>query len=451
MPIPRGQGRGVLAISLAAGLSITACSSDSTNPSTERKSDGPAAAIIAKPQTRADSLVAVRQVARALALAFADNGVRNGFLQAFRGSRVAESKLEIQRFLKGNGQGLARKVEQITRLSSGELDRALAGLEELELYLPIPSDRQNWHGTDDILVAGFIETDTELRRRGTVVAYDTRGNATTISYTQPSTRPVIVLTNVESQYAADGQSSPSLAAGSGAKHPAISFQECLDCVPPPPPPPPDPCLSSSTATNLYVCRAFISNIGQYEGLLRGSPETSMLLFSELPNGTGMTEIGCINEDQTGSRFYNQDSDNFTGKALIGNKTAIDQAHAGGRGVLMLIWEDDQGSKCSFQTSSSAKRRIFNLLDLAGAGVSLWWLACAANGSCDNGPPTWLAVLGFGVSLISEIILGNDDDLIGAGALPAGVDPTSTPVRILFRESSTSGTQQRGTVSLATKP
>ena len=233
MPIPRGQGRGVLAISLAAGLSITACSSDSTNPSTERKSDGPAAAIIAKPQTRADSLVAVRQVARALALAFADNGVRNGFLQAFRGSRVAESKLEIQRFLKGNGQGLARKVEQITKLSSGELDRALAGLEELELYLPIPSDRQKWQGTDDILVAGFIETDTELRKRGTVVAYDTRGNATTISYTQPSTRPVIVLTNVESQYAADGQGSPSLAAGSGAKHPAISFQECLDCVPPP--------------------------------------------------------------------------------------------------------------------------------------------------------------------------------------------------------------------------
>jgi hypothetical protein len=177
----------------------------------------------------------------------------------------------------------------------------------------------------------------------------------------------------------------------------------------------------------------------------------MTMFSEPPSGTSMVLIGCINEDQTGVRFFNQDNDNWTGKALIGSRAAIDQARAAGRGVLMLVWEDDQGSKCTFQTSSTAKRKIFQFLDLAGAGVSLGWGTCAATEQCRNGPPPLVFWLGIGIAGISQWILSNDDDQIGAVALPPGAGSLTGPVPILFRESSTSGIQNRGTVSFVSLP
>jgi hypothetical protein len=413
--------------------------------------DAPTTLLGSIPRSRTDSILAVRQVARSLARGLADDQLRADFVRAFRRSRVAEGKLQIQRFLKRNGEPLARRVEQLNGLPAGDLDRALASVEDLELYLPNPVDRQSWEVTSDVLVTGFVETDTELRGRGTVTAYDTGGREVAISYTEPSSRPVIVLTNVETQYDTDGESSPWLATGSQPKHPYISFMQCQDCAPPPPLNPPDPCENSSTATNVYICRAYIRDVDHYEGFLRGSPEVAMLMFSEFASGTGMAQIGCINEDQSGSRYYNQDNDNWTGKALIGNKDPIDQAHAAGKGVLMLVWEDDQGSKCSFQTSSSTKRAIFRFLDIAGAAVSLGWATCAATDQCSSGPPPWLFFTGFSVAAISEIILGNDDDLIGAVALPPGVDPYATPAPILYRESSTSGIQSRGTVTFVAKP
>jgi hypothetical protein len=192
-------------------------------------------------------------------------------------------------------------------------------------------------------------------------------------------------------------------------------------------------------------------VGQYEGALRGSPEISMTMFSEPPSGTSMVMIGCINEDQGGTKYFNQQNDNWTGKALIGNKAAIEQAHATGRGVLMLVWEDDHGSKCTFQTSSSTKRKIFQFLDIAGTAVSIGWGTCAATDECKNGPPPWLFWLGFAVAAISEFILGSDDDQIGAVALPPGANPFTLPAPILYRESSTSGIQNRGTVNFVTLP
>jgi hypothetical protein len=453
-----------LAVAAAAGLTLTILSCNSENPTATSgradhgtpgtSTDGPL--LSSALQSRADSVLAVRRVARTLAMSLADPKVRAGFFRAFRESRVPEGKLQMQRFLRGRGALLARGVEQLNHLRSGELDNALRSVEDLELYLPVPQDRANWQGTADVLVAGFIETDAQLRQgSGLVIAYDIQGAEVTIPYNAPTSRPVIVLTNTETAYAADGESSPSAMASKSVTPNLIQCPPgdpyCNPCptCPPPPPPPPDPCASVPSATNLYVCRTSIPNVSQYEGLLRGSPEVSMLLFSVPPGGTGMATIGCINEDRTGASFYNQDNDNWTGSALIGNRPAVDQARAAGRGVLMLVWEDDNGSKCSFQTSNATKRKIFTFLDRLGALISLGWLTCAANDQCRTPPlPVFLASLA--VAALSEIILGNDDDLIGAVALNAGADPFTNPRAILYTESSTSAPQKRGTVSFVTK-
>jgi hypothetical protein len=436
-------------------LSLTSCAADRDEHGFTEQGGvtEPSAATLlaAVPSSRADSIVAVRLVARSLAIALGDSEVRSGLAKALRNSRVAEGKLQVQRYLKAKGVALARRVEQLNRLPSGDLDRALASVEDLELYLPIPADRQKWQGTSDILVSGFIETDAELRQQGTVVAYDTHGNETTIPYNMPSPQPVLVLTNVETQYAADGESPSASAAEDVATSPSTAFF-CQGCPPPPPPPPPpDPCASDINATNVYVCKSEIPNVDGYEGLLRGEPEVAMLMFGELPSGTGMAQIGCINEDQTGASHYDQNTDHGAGHALIGSRTAIQNAHAAGKAVLMMVWEDDNGSKCSFQTSSDAKRKIFQFLDAAGVAVSLGWGTCAATGQCQHGPPYWLFWTGVSVSIISEIILGNDDDFIGAVSLPPDSDPFTAPAFLLNKLSPTAATQSTGTITFAVAP
>jgi hypothetical protein len=177
----------------------------------------------------------------------------------------------------------------------------------------------------------------------------------------------------------------------------------------------------------------------------------MLMFGELPSGTGMAQIGCINEDQTGASHYDQNTDHGAGHALIGSRTAIQNAHAAGKAVLMMVWEDDNGSKCSFQTSSDAKRKIFQFLDAAGVAVSLGWGTCAATGQCQHGPPYWLFWTGVSVSIISEIILGNDDDFIGAVSLPPDSDPFTAPAFLLNKLSPTAATQSTGTITFAVAP
>ena len=178
----------------------------------------------------------------------------------------------------------------------------------------------------------------------------------------------------------------------------------------------------------------------------------MLLFSVPTNGTGMIVIGCINEAQTGVRYFNQDTDSWNGDALIGNRAAIDQATAAGRAVSILIWEDDQGSKCDYQTSSSARRNILRYLGLGGELISVIRGNCAVNNQCGGqGPSTPVFFAGLAVAALTDLINGADDDMIGVVSLPAGADPYSTPLQITDRVSSTAPRIARGSVTLTVRP
>jgi hypothetical protein len=288
---------------------LASCNSDSASGAsqegvteTDHRILGLSTAAI--PTTRADSIKVVRSLARVLAIALGQDALRGEFNQAFKRSGLREGKLVMQKFVRARGTSLAQKAEQRNGLNAGDIDRALRAVEPLELYLPIPDDRQNWTGTDDVLVAGFLETEDEIRQGGgTVIAYDIQGREHAVPYESRGTRPVIVLTNAETESGEDGESAPAGAPSSNAVSIPPSFL-CIGC--PLPRLPPDPCATTTTGTRLHVCRTNIPNVSRYEGALRGAPEVSLLLFSVPPGGTGATTIGCLNEDKAYPEYYNQE-------------------------------------------------------------------------------------------------------------------------------------------------
>lgn len=398
------------------------------------------------PRTRQDSVLAVRGVARIVAIALADSTLRQRLHDALASSRVKEGKLQLQRFFRHRGAGLARVIEKNGGLSAGAIDGALDLLPDLELYLPVPVDRQRWQGGPKIMVAGFLESDREIRASGDrIQAWDTDGFVHSISYDSIADQPVLTLTTAESRFGQDGES-PESGSSWGTLAPCTG-KKC----PPPPPPAPDPCLSTLTGTTLVLCLSGIPNVSQYEGLLRGSPEVSMKLFSILPDGSGMTQIGCINEDQPGDQYYNQDEDRWGGHARLATRAAIDQANAAGRKVVMQVWEDDNGSKCDFHTQSEDVRKGLYWLGLGGAGISFGWWACYATGACTV-PVTWPVFLaGALVGAVTDYLLGNDDDPIGFVALPAGASTFSGSARILRVIHAGETPVQAGTVTFAVLP
>jgi hypothetical protein len=400
-------------------------------------------------RSQADSIAVVRGLARALAIGLKDEKLRSQFNQALKRSTVREGKLLMQKFVRARGASLAQRVELLNGMAPGTIGRALQSLGPLELYLPIPEDRKSWRGTGDILVAGFIETEDQIRQSGgTVTAYDLDGREHAIAYDARGRVPVIVLTNAETESADDGESAVASASSVQADDGLANF--CIGC--PLPPPPPDPCLTTSTGTKLHVCRTSIPNVGRYEGALRGSPEVAILLFSVLPTGRSTINIGCMNEDLVFPSYYNQDGDSWVAAAgfgLVGTKAAVDQARAAGRAVTMLIWEDDNGSKCVYSTSTSLKRDFIGALGTAGMLISFGWLACAANDQCNNDPPLPVFLGGAIVAALSDWILSGDDDPIGAVVLPAGTDPFTNPRKILLTENGS--TTQRGLVYFSVRP
>jgi hypothetical protein len=434
-----------LTIPVALTLSIAGCAGAPDGPPGDRPDTRQQIPYLTSaPATRRDSVLAVRQVARFMALALADSAFRVRVFEALHGSRVREQKLQMQRFFRRRGAALARRIEVANGLPDGSFGQALALLPDLEVYLPIPEDRSRWLGGADILVAGFIEGDGEIRGSGDhVTAFDITGAARPISYDSAANRPVLVITGAESVFADDGESPPS-----GVVAAAVcTGKKC----PPPPPPPPDPCAGTLSGGTLVLCRSDIVNVSGYEGFLRGSPEISMKVFSVRADGSGMTQIGCINEDQPSDQFFNQDEDDWAGHARLGTRAVIDQARAAGRNIVMQVWEDDNGSKCDFQTHDTDVRKGLQYLGAAGALLSFGWLTCVTDGSCSNPQPWPLFLAGLSIGALSDYILGSDDDPIGFVALPAGSNPFNGYAPILWLKQPDTTPLNVGSVQLTVLP
>jgi hypothetical protein len=427
---------------------VLACSSVMVTISTGCRNDAPTeppsvtGPSLMAASLRGDSLAAMRAVARGLAVSLADANIRSGVHAALSRSTAREKKLHLQRFLKARGANLGRAVGR--RSAFGELGwtGAVSQLPDLEMYLPIPAQRAAWKGTNDILVAGFLETDEEIQKAGGMVtAYRTDGSSVQIAYNAVPKQPVIVIYPVETQFGTDGESPKASASGATALA-ASSIGGDLGpniIFPPGPVPVPSACASNNpNGANLYICHTSISNPGQYEEFLRGGPELSMAMFSFVPpipgglvNPATRRLIACINEDQPGAQFYNQDSDTWDAKALLLSRAALQAELSSGRRVTMIVWEDDNGSKCDFNPEG-------NRVIAWGTVYQLSFIS-ALVGIGSGGLGGWaLASVSAIINGIAQMFGTSGDDVVGTIAIPSASAPLTNPKEIRGDSSKISG-------------
>jgi hypothetical protein len=426
-------------VALSVLIGVWACSSEQTSPTQPAEGVNPQAHAVAL-VTRADSAALLRNTARSLALALADPKLRTQLKAALARTRVREGKLHVQRFLHNRGANFGRAVGLANRLGERGWADAIERLPDLEMYLPIPKHRETWAATEDLLVAGFLETDEEIRARGGRTAYTTRGEGLLIPYGEVPSRPVLVIYPSETDFGPTGEEPQRPTVGALAAAPAAVARIIF---PPPQPAPAGPCGSETTTdVYVYICKIGISNVGQYEESLRGAPEVAILTRAVTVNTsnvpTSWTDIGCNNEDKTDWSRFNMDNDTWMGRARVAPRTTFQSQQAAGKRIFIMVWEDDNGSKCDFQPENTTSPRNVSWATMMRF-ANIFTLAGIADG-LDGNPGGWLLASIAGVlSSVFGMFATSGDDLIGSVALPAGSDPGKSVKDIRVNEGTIVGT------------
>jgi hypothetical protein len=170
--------REILAVAVV-GLSVltVACSPDATIAPIPNGADD------------ATVLAADQQVARSIALALYDPGVRGQVRDAMRASLVDDHKLVLQEFVKTpRGKAMLQAAARRSGSPVAGIEAQIAVLPPLDFYMPIEAHRQSWRGTDDILVVAT------LTRKGPFFGYATTGNAISLAgRTRDQLQPLFML------------------------------------------------------------------------------------------------------------------------------------------------------------------------------------------------------------------------------------------------------------------
>jgi hypothetical protein len=385
--------------------------------------------------TAEDTLAAIQGSARVLARALANDSLRNSLLTAFRRSTVKENKLHAQRYLDRAGTVIAREAELKSGLPTGSLSTVLSSLGNVEMYMPIKSQRESWGGSADVLVAGFIGDDTEMRTTNApVAAYDVSGNEHVIRYDEVPPQPTIVLTRAEAVFGSDGESPLRMPSQHAAMICDPEFPPPEGCPEDPPPPPPsDPCDDTDNI-GLWICEVRVFDLEGYEGVLMGNPEFAFRLHAIASNGVA-TQLGCANEDLGWPSYIdvNDDVPVWTGQARIGDRASI----MANSNVVLEVWEDDAGSKCVFNRQNAVLNQVGNIIFWAGLVACIVW--------SDN-EWNWKANLGVGAcgaAAATGWLDNNVDDAMGELSLQGSGSPGVLTIR--GRRNSNAGITDNATI------
>jgi hypothetical protein len=292
--------------------------------------DPPLSRSFSPPTLAAPEQTRLERTARRVALALRNPALRHQIRSSLAASRFREHKLELQQLLRGNGRQLLTAVARESGDSETQVDADLNASGSLEIYLPLPNQRLEWNGTDDILVA------TALRDGDTPVAFDIRGRRQLLDRTTPPAGPVLAVLPAETDFTVDPARATCLpetcpAGGGGG-------------VPPAP-------------RGIWLTQTSIYDL--HEDWLRGSPEVEAMFMGPLTDTTKMNMIACANESASGLRYYDQDRSAWTGNVLVADSMQLERVRAAyppgtpWRLVRFTVafWEDDTG-RCQIASSSS---------------------------------------------------------------------------------------------------
>lgn len=330
----------------------------------------------------------LERLARRMAIALGNPGLRQQLRTSLARSRYRENKLQLQQVLHLGDSQLLRDVARENGEAEAVIEDDLAAAGSLEIYLPVAEHRSSWSGTDDILVA------TSVRDGDVPVAFDVRGRRLELDRRAAPPTPVISLVPAELDF-------------STAVSPAICTPETC--------PPSDGGGDVPAAPHgIYLTQASIYDLK--EDWLRGSPEVEAMFMGPLTDTTRMALVACANESNSAPRFYNQDKTSWTGNVLIADSMQLERVRAayppGTPWSLVrftvAFWEDDTG-RCQIVTSVSWKDKLL----AAGLTVLGGTVVLSTDWTQPIDTEAWPFIVQLPLGLLGLIgTIGGDDDLIG---------------------------------------
>jgi len=126
------------------------------------------------------------QLARSVAISLQDGNARFDLYRRMQNSEAAEGKVFLSSYLRSSGLDTA-----ISRQGVNFVDLA-DNLPALEMYLPVPTHRKQWQGSEDLLVLAVTS------ERDPLLAYDVHGKPRLLSLDAPPAIPVLVIVPAES-------------------------------------------------------------------------------------------------------------------------------------------------------------------------------------------------------------------------------------------------------------
>jgi hypothetical protein len=281
----------------------------------------------------ADERENLNELARAVALALQDQGLRQRVKNDLRESRFnAEHKLEFTRYLNRESGGiLLAKMAKETGRSRAEMLALLGAVRPLEFYMPVQEHRESWRGGADLLVASLLDDESEAP-----VAFTLAGARLLLSPETPPQTPVLGLVPVETDFTRPLDPEVPNRNDQGGHTIGTYCETCLI---------EDGGSSggggSSKPAGLYMTLTYIEDDG--EAWLKSAPEIEAhvhgLYLASDPERA--KDWACSGAKQTGWRYFDQNDPKWTGDVLLFTKAQIDSANAvSNEGYNVMLWEDD---------------------------------------------------------------------------------------------------------------
>ncbi|HEX2203326.1 MAG TPA: hypothetical protein VHG91_08510 [Longimicrobium sp.] len=143
--------RTLYAVLLAAGVSA-ACSDGDHTPMSPATAPNPTSQLAATQEQ-----ATLDEIARAVALALQDQGLRERIKNDMRGSPYWEHKLDFRTYLHGKSGGiLLAKMAKETGRTRDEVLALVGRVRPLEMYFPVRAHRESWTGGADLQVLGHL-------------------------------------------------------------------------------------------------------------------------------------------------------------------------------------------------------------------------------------------------------------------------------------------------------
>lgn len=290
-----------LLVPLLAALAVAACGDrNPVAPPPPADAGGPVTTTAA----------ARERLAARLAVALTDESLRHEFAERFAASQAPEGKLQFQALARAEGDRLLLQLAASGGGSLGDLLADLDAARELEVYLPVPSHREAWHGGAEFLVA------TAANDGEAPVAFDARGRRTILSASAPPTTPVIALVPQEHDFnrSAHAMCYEGCDGGGGGGG------------------------WTGTPPGLYLIASDFDE--DHESWLKGNPEFEIHVYGEI--GGESEQLACTGQHGGGPYTWDTNALSWRGQVALFTEADITQyLGRNSKGVVRIVaWEDD---------------------------------------------------------------------------------------------------------------